>query len=602
MKGTVVGTWIKSLKSLYGEELVDNVLESLGWDINHVITPLEDIDDNKIKDVFDAVSKKVGVPVNEIWRKVGRQNINNFSEWFPSYFTGRKLVNFLSMMDEVHLQPTKMIKEANPPRLLVRPVSVDTIEMEYISKRKLYDYFLGLIEGSSKFFKEDITVKEISREEKDGNAHLKVHIKFSKPVFVYKKNLLSKIFGLGIMKSVSLKTSFVSFLASFLVLGVVSSWNIVDATTGAIIIGFITYATSYIINSPIKSFQDFIKILKSRNFEDEFKIKSGDIYETISKELNELKDNIKKDMLFLKGGTDDMYNFTQKFNQIAKNMEKVSDDISGVVHDVATSTVSQAEEIEKAVGILDENIKKINEIAEIEKKSNEKLEDSIGNIKKTNNDITYVSEDLSQVESDFSSIYEMGKILSDNAKDIMKIVTTVEQISDQTNLLALNAAIEAARAGEAGRGFAVVAEEIRNLAEDSKNAVKTITDSLLSFTGQVENLAEKISAQFEKLKKSIAILEGVVNNNKEATEKVANISKIIMDSADKLYKEAEELSEVFSHLENLAAISEENSASSEEMSASISVYSTRIKEFMEQIGQMEALVINFKKELDKYKV
>ncbi|CAM0496306.1 methyl-accepting chemotaxis protein [Thermoanaerobacter kivui] len=169
---------------------------------------------------------------------------------------------------------------------------------------------------------------------------------------------------------------------------------------------------------------------------------------------------------------------------------------------------------------------------------------------------------MSQVESDFSSIYEMGKILSDNAKDIMKIVTTVEQISDQTNLLALNAAIEAARAGEAGRGFAVVAEEVRNLAEDSKNAVKTITDSLLSFTGQVENLAEKISAQFEKLKKSIAILEGVVNNNKEATEKVANISKIIMDSADKLYKEAEELSEVFSHLENLAAISEENSASS----------------------------------------
>ncbi|AIS51875.1 hypothetical protein TKV_c06910 [Thermoanaerobacter kivui] len=42
MKGTVVGTWIKSLKNLYGEDLVDNVLESLGWDINHVITPLED--------------------------------------------------------------------------------------------------------------------------------------------------------------------------------------------------------------------------------------------------------------------------------------------------------------------------------------------------------------------------------------------------------------------------------------------------------------------------------------------------------------------------------------------------------------------------------
>ncbi|MGB9680295.1 MAG: heme NO-binding domain-containing protein [Thermoanaerobacteraceae bacterium] len=602
MKGTVVATWIKSLKNLYGDDLVNDTLQSLGWDLNHVITPLEDIDDKSIKKVFDVISEKTGVPVNKIWREVGKQNINTFSEWFPSYFTGRRLVNFLSMMDEVHLQLTRMIKGANPPRLLVKPVAVDTMEMEYVSKRKLYDYFLGLLEGSSKFFNEEISINEISREDKEGNGHLKVQIKFNKPVYKYKRNLFSQIVGLGFIKSISLKTSLLSFLTGFIVLGYMSSWDISKSFVGAFIIGLVTYLTSYFVNTPIKSLHSFIKIIGSRNLEDEFQIKSGDIYEVITHELNDSKDNIKKDMLFLKGGTDDMYNFTQKFNQIADNMKKVSDDIATVVNDVAISSVHQAEEIEKSVGILDENIKKINTIAETEKNSNMKLEDSINNIKKTNSDITDVTGDLLQIETDFSHIYEMGKMLSGNAKDIMKIVTTVEQISDQTNLLALNAAIEAARAGEAGRGFAVVAEEVRNLAEDSKNAVKTITDSLLNFTGQVENLSEKISAQFERLKKSISTLEGVVENNKEATGKVAGISEIIVDSADDLYKEAEKLSEVFGHLENLAAISEENSASSEEMSASVSMYSSRLKEFMEQIGQMEALVVNFKKELDKYRV
>jgi methyl-accepting chemotaxis protein len=62
-------------------------------------------------------------------------------------------------------------------------------------------------------------------------------------------------------------------------------------------------------------------------------------------------------------------------------MKKVSEDISSVVNEVASSAVHQAEETERAVGILNENIKKISEIAGTNKESNEKLENSAGNIK-----------------------------------------------------------------------------------------------------------------------------------------------------------------------------------------------------------------------------
>ena len=57
---------------------------------------------------------------------------------------------------------------------------------------------------------------------------------------------------------------------------------------------------------------------------------------------------------------------------------------------------------------------------------------------------------------------------------IGELTEEILAISTQTNLLALNASIEAARAGEAGKGFAVVAEEIRTLADDTRETVEKI--------------------------------------------------------------------------------------------------------------------------------
>ncbi|MDO7930268.1 PAS domain-containing methyl-accepting chemotaxis protein [Pseudomonas sp. KFB-139] len=111
--------------------------------------------------------------------------------------------------------------------------------------------------------------------------------------------------------------------------------------------------------------------------------------------------------------------------------------------------------------------------------------------------------------------------LNSQAKDIEKIVTTIQSVAEQTNLLALNAAIEAARAGEMGRGFAVVADEVRLLAARTSRATVEI-QSVVTENG-------KLTQQLNLNMNSIA---SSADENNEQIVSVTTIMREISDGAD----------------------------------------------------------------------
>ena len=89
---------------------------------------------------------------------------------------------------------------------------------------------------------------------------------------------------------------------------------------------------------------------------------------------------------------------------------------------------------------------------------------------------------------------KQAKLLQEKNSDTVKVIDFITNIAGQTNLLGLNAAIEAARAGEQGRGFAVVAEEVRKLAELSREATEKIQLTLNQMNDAVAEISKTIES------------------------------------------------------------------------------------------------------------
>jgi methyl-accepting chemotaxis protein len=180
------------------------------------------------------------------------------------------------------------------------------------------------------------------------------------------------------------------------------------------------------------------------------------------------------------------------------------------------------------------------------------------------------AETVGRMQTSVEGIVTEIAALAQQGEDITRIVTVIKAIADQTNLLALNAAIEAARAGEHGRGFAVVAEEVRRLADrtrESLGAIQDLNDKSLLAISSVRSAVESSSREAAAVERETQLARQSFEAIQAAVTQTAAALSVIVDAVSAVNGSSSELTamseEVAQTAENLTDVSAELSRSVE---------------------------------------
>lgn len=227
-----------------------------------------------------------------------------------------------------------------------------------------------------------------------------------------------------------------------------------------------------------------------------------------------------------------------KISALDLELENASDVIAGVSDELKKSSDSITNISETTRNSMEEVSESHQNMSAVIDVVAENSDTVLENIKKDHENLKNVVE-LSDktIKHSMEMRQDMDKLLSVIDK-VNEVITGIDTISAQTNLLALNASIEAARAGEAGRGFAVVAEEIRQLADETKNLTANMGEFVANIMDASRQSADSVSDTVSNLKDINNSLIEVMNDNTSNKEGVENINdslKMIFSSSGEMY-------------------------------------------------------------------
>ncbi|WP_276912692.1 methyl-accepting chemotaxis protein [Aneurinibacillus aneurinilyticus] len=285
----------------------------------------------------------------------------------------------------------------------------------------------------------------------------------------------------------------------------------------------------------------------------------------------------------------------------AEQTAEIATQVASTIQEVASGAERQAKGMSESKHAISENAQAVQRIAKATSMVSGSASDVLEEARQGQEVITRAIQQMQSIQKSVKESSDSIHALGESSQEIGNIAQVIQQIADQTNLLALNAAIEAARAGEHGKGFAVVADEVRKLAEQSRQSTEHIAARITQIQQRTEqaiqamdygtNEAEAGTVIVDEAGRAFTRIFTLVQQVAEEVQEVSVSAEQISASTFQMTSSLEQLLLVSESIANgtqgVAAAAQEQLASIEEVSTAADSLSRLSHELQTEISQFK---------------
>ncbi len=232
-------------------------------------------------------------------------------------------------------------------------------------------------------------------------------------------------------------------------------------------------------------------------------INSGDEVELMANSLNAF-------ILSLRHIISEVKNSSNQITDFTTQMERNTNVLNSAIEEISSTTEEMSAGMEETNASTEEILSVAHQVDQVSSTISKKSEEAAVNAEEIRQRALAVqhmadksNKEANQIYADTNARLRAAVEDAESVDEVNVLAESILEIAEETNLLALNAAIEAARAGESGKGFAVVAEEIRKLAEDSRQSANRIQNVTVKIIEAVKNLSQSSSEILDFLDKQV---------------------------------------------------------------------------------------------------